>query len=69
MWLDSDMCLSFPAAEDAQHAKMAIDVDEELQPDKIHRMLSVDGSNLIVCVIGMIDSILLLSLQRLTVVP
>ncbi|GLD95066.1 hypothetical protein PINS_up003691 [Pythium insidiosum] len=45
---ECEIALSFPEAEDAQHAMMTIQVDEELQPEKIHRTLSVNGSDLIV---------------------
>ncbi|TMW68677.1 hypothetical protein Poli38472_006145 [Pythium oligandrum] len=45
---ECDIRLSFPEAEDAEHAMLTIQVDEELQPDKIHRSLSVDGTDLIV---------------------
>jgi uncharacterized metal-binding protein len=38
----------FPCALHASHAKAAIDVDEELQPDKVCRVIAVDG-----CVMNM----------------
>ncbi|KAJ0401512.1 hypothetical protein P43SY_009372 [Pythium insidiosum] len=45
---ECEIALSFPAAEDAEHAMMTIQVDEELQPEKIHRTLAVKGNDLIV---------------------
>jgi hypothetical protein len=54
LWFVSSRCseisLSFPEQEDAEHAMMTIQVDEELQPEKIHRTLSVKGNDLVVYV-------------------
>lgn len=43
----SDVTLTFPEAIDAQYALETLQVDTEIQPDKIYRTLSVDGVNLI----------------------
>lgn len=42
--------MTFPEAVDAQYALETLQVDAEIQPDKIHRSLSVEGANLIVYV-------------------
>lgn len=42
--------MTFPEAVDAQYALETLQVDAEIQPDKIHRTLSVEGANLIVYV-------------------
>lgn len=47
---NSDVCMTFPEAVDAQYALETLQVDAEIQPDKIHRTLSVEGANLIVYV-------------------
>ena len=41
--LCSDICLNFPAEVDAQFVLRTLEVDDELQPDKIHRTLTVKG--------------------------
>ncbi|GAB9469211.1 hypothetical protein Gpo141_00006495 [Globisporangium polare] len=45
---ECDVCMTFPEAVDAQYALETLQVDAEIQPDKIHRTLSVEGANLIV---------------------
>lgn len=44
----SEISLAFPDAVDAEYALETLQVDAELQPDKIHRTLSVQDSSLIV---------------------
>ncbi|DBA03151.1 TPA: hypothetical protein N0F65_003871 [Lagenidium giganteum] len=39
--------MTFAEPTDAEYAKQTIEVDEELQPEKIERVLSVDGNTLI----------------------
>lgn len=46
----SSISLTFPEAVDAKHALQTLQVDAELQPDKIHRTLSVQGADLLVYV-------------------
>uniref|UniRef100_A0AAV1V188 Transcription factor Pcc1 n=1 Tax=Peronospora matthiolae TaxID=2874970 RepID=A0AAV1V188_9STRA len=43
---ECDICLNFPAEVDAQFVLQTLEVDDELQPDKIHRTLTVKGSDL-----------------------
>ncbi|KAF1332158.1 hypothetical protein FI667_g3786, partial [Globisporangium splendens] len=44
---ECDISLAFPEAVDAEYALETLQVDAELQPDKITRTLSVEGVNLI----------------------
>ena len=39
----SDICLDFPAEADAQFVLQTLEVDAELQPEKIHRTMTVKG--------------------------
>ncbi|KAF4322948.1 hypothetical protein BBO99_00003175 [Phytophthora kernoviae] len=43
---ECDVCLTFPEEVDAQYVLQTLEVDEELQPDKIHRTLSIKGAEL-----------------------
>ncbi|TYZ56985.1 hypothetical protein PybrP1_006699 [[Pythium] brassicae (nom. inval.)] len=43
---ECDVQLVFPAPLDAQYALETLQVDGEIQPDKIHRTLAVDGAAL-----------------------
>ncbi|ETP41915.1 hypothetical protein F442_11114 [Phytophthora nicotianae P10297] len=44
--LRSEINLSFPEEVDAQYVLQTLEVDEELQPEKIHRTLTVKGAEL-----------------------
>jgi hypothetical protein len=42
----SEISLNFPEEVDAQYALKTLEVDEELQPDKIIKQLRVEGISL-----------------------
>lgn len=44
----SIISLTFPTQRHAEYSKRTLDVDEELQPDKIDKMLTLDNTTLIV---------------------
>ncbi|ETK83659.1 hypothetical protein F441_11459 [Phytophthora nicotianae CJ01A1] len=43
---ECEINLSFPEEVDAQYVLQTLEVDEELQPEKIHRTLTVKGAEL-----------------------
>ncbi|KAG7393713.1 hypothetical protein PHYPSEUDO_004476 [Phytophthora pseudosyringae] len=48
---ECDISLNFPEEVDAQLVLQTLEVDEELQPEKIHRTLTVKGTELHVYVL------------------
>ncbi|KAE8878155.1 hypothetical protein PF005_g22356 [Phytophthora fragariae] len=43
---ECEICLTFPEEVDAHYVLQTLEVDDELQPDKIHRTLAVKGTEL-----------------------
>ncbi|KAF9784934.1 CTAG/Pcc1 family [Thelephora terrestris] len=47
VWHTVAITIPFLSEEDAQIAKLALDVDRELQPHAVKRVLEVQGNNLV----------------------